>query len=93
MVVNGDECPLKRGDICHYYASMDKQQIIRAIQECAERTGLSPSTITGRAVGNSRLYQRLVDGGDVTTEIAAKLMAHIRSAQAGLPRRKRSAQA
>nr|WP_111299410.1 hypothetical protein [Paracoccus saliphilus] len=56
---------------------MDRQQIIQQIADHAEKTGLSPSTITGRAVNNSRLYSRLINGGDCTTQIAAKLVAYM----------------
>lgn len=56
---------------------MDREQIIQKIQEHSARTGLAPSTITGRAVNNSRLYARMTSGGDCTTQIAAKLVAYM----------------
>jgi len=60
---------------------MSKQDIIRAIEAFAAERALSPSTVTSRAVGNSRLYNRLVSGGDCTTEIAARIMAWIAHAR------------
>lgn len=56
---------------------MTRTEIITAIEAYAERHNLSPSTVTGRAVNNSRLYARMKDGGDCTTEIAAKLLDFI----------------
>lgn len=56
---------------------MDREQIIQKIREHSARTGLAPSTITGRAVNNSRLYARMASGGDCTTQIAAKIAAYI----------------
>jgi hypothetical protein len=56
---------------------MTKQQIIAAIEAHAKQRKIAPATVTSRAVGNSRLYQRLVDGGDCTTEVAARIAAWI----------------
>jgi hypothetical protein len=56
---------------------MDRQQLIQQIEDYSARTGLAPSTITGRAVNNSRLFKRMVDGGDCTTKIAAKLVTYM----------------
>lgn len=53
---------------------MDRNSIIAAIEECAALMGLAPATITGRVVGNSRLYRRMINGGDCTTEIGKKLI-------------------
>lgn len=60
-----------------HIVDMTRQQLIRAIRDYAEKTGLSPSTITLRAVNNSRLYDRLERGGDCTTEIAGRLAAYM----------------
>lgn len=57
--------------------AMDRQSIIREIERYSSQTALSPATITVRAVGNSRLYDRLTSGGDCTTRIAAKLIAYM----------------
>lgn len=56
---------------------MTKQQLIQHIQDFSKKSGLAPATITGRAVGNSRLYQRLVFGGDCTTEVAERVVSFI----------------
>lgn len=58
---------------------MDKTQIIAAIEAHAKVRGIAPATITSRAVGNSRLYKRLIKGGDCTTGIAARILAFIAS--------------
>ena len=58
---------------------MERQHLIQRIREHAEASGLSPATITVRAVNNSRLYARLVAGGDCTTEIAAKVISYLDS--------------
>lgn len=59
---------------------MDRTHIIQIIEAHSRRTGLAPATITGRAVDNSRLYDRLINGGDCTTEIAKRIAAFIESA-------------
>lgn len=56
---------------------MTRQAIIAQIEAFAAKRGIAPATVTSRAVGNSRLYKRMKDGGDCTTEIAAKLLAFI----------------
>lgn len=56
---------------------MDRTALIQAIEAHAAKRSLAPATITSRAVQNSRLYQRLKDGGDCTTEIARKIMEYI----------------
>lgn len=62
------------------YCGMTRTQIIAAIEAHAKERGLSPATITGRAVGNSRLYHRMVAGGDCTTGIAERIIAFIEQA-------------
>jgi hypothetical protein len=57
--------------------AMTREQIISAIEGYAKKAGLSPSTVTGRAVANSRLYDRMKNGGDCTTEVAARLSAYM----------------
>lgn len=56
---------------------MNRKEIILAIEAYASRHGLSPSTVTERAVRNSRLYSRLKAGGDCTTEVAARVLEYI----------------
>lgn len=56
---------------------MDREHLIKAIQAHSSKTGLAPATITGRAANNSRLYYRLVNGGDCTMKIAQKVLAYM----------------
>ena len=56
---------------------MTRTQIIEAIEAHAKKRGLAPATVTSRAVGNSRLYQRMLDGGDCTTGIAGRILDFI----------------
>ncbi|SEL41226.1 hypothetical protein SAMN04488032_1277 [Pacificibacter marinus] len=63
------------------YAVMKKQDIIIAVEAFAGNKGISPATVTSRAVGNSRLYARMKQGGDCTTEVAARLLAYIDKAK------------
>ena len=56
---------------------MDTSSIIKAIEEAAARHGLSPSTITRKAVENGRLYGRLKDGKGCTVRVAGKILAFI----------------
>jgi hypothetical protein len=56
---------------------MTREQLISAIEAFAAEATLAPATITSRAVGNSRLYARLKEGGDCTTEISGKVAAFI----------------
>lgn len=52
---------------------MTRAEIIAAIEAFAKRHNIAPATVTSRAVGNSRLYARMLSGGDCTTEIAQRL--------------------
>jgi len=54
---------------------MTRDQIIQAIEAHAKDRNIAPATVTSRAVGNSRLYQRLKAGGDCTTEVVARLQS------------------
>lgn len=56
---------------------MNRIDLITQIEDAAKRKGIAPATVTSRAVGNSRLYRRLKDGGDCTTEVACRVMAFI----------------
>lgn len=53
---------------------ISKHNIIAAIEAHSDTTGLACSTITSRAVGNSRLYQRMVDGGDIRTDTGREVL-------------------
>lgn len=57
------------------YGDMTRDDLITRLEQHAATRGISPATITSRAVGNSRLYQRLTDGGDCTLEVAQRLIA------------------
>ncbi len=61
---------------------MTHSELISLIERHAESRGIAPATVTSRAVGNSRLYSRLKDGGSCTIEIAERIKAFI-AAQAG----------
>jgi len=56
---------------------MQRNDLISAIKAHADRFQIAPATITSRAVGNSRLFERLEAGGDCTTTIAAKIVEFI----------------
>jgi len=51
--------------------------LIKRIEHYAARSGLSPATVTQRAVGNSKLYARLCAGGSVTIRVADRLLAYM----------------
>ncbi len=59
---------------------MTRDELIRAIEGFADAHGIAPATVTSRAVGNSRLYRRLKDGGDCTTEVLQRVVAHMNEA-------------
>ena len=61
------------------YPRMTKQDLITAIEDYSLRAGISPATTTGRAVGNSRLYARMVSGGSCTMDVAERVLAYIRA--------------
>lgn len=56
---------------------MNRIQLIEAIEAHAARRGIAPATVTSRAVENSRLYHRLLDGGDCTTGVAQRILDFI----------------
>lgn len=58
--------------------------VISRIDEFCRRRGVAPATVTGRAVGNSRLYARLKAGGDCTTAVAARVLAWLEAQEPGL---------
>jgi len=51
--------------------------LVKRIEHYSAQTGLAPSTITQRAVGNSKLYARLCAGGSVTIRVADRLLAYM----------------
>lgn len=65
---------------------MDKQILIKEIEQFADAHNIAPATVTSRAVGNSRLYSRIKSGGSCTIRIAESLreyMANNAPAKAG----------
>ncbi len=70
-----------------HIARMNRHQLIHAIREYADSANLAPSTVTLRAVNNSRLFDRLNSGGDCTTEIAGKLIAYMAENPVEQPKR------
>ena len=63
---------------------MTEQEIIQLIERQAKATGLSEATVCERAVGNSRLYSRLVSGGGCSTKTVARLTAHFDTEDKGV---------
>ena len=56
---------------------ISEEDLIAHIEAFATARGIAPATVTSRAVGNSRLYARLVQGGGCSLRIAGKLMAYM----------------
>lgn len=52
---------------------MTTDEIISEIEGYAARAGLSPATVTSRAVSNSRLYERMKAGGSCSLKTAGRL--------------------
>ncbi|WP_236635823.1 hypothetical protein [Paracoccus aminophilus] len=65
--------------------AMTKAEIIAAIEHHAATAGVSPATVTGRAVGNSRLYSRMMAGGGCTVDVAERLLNYIADNSAAQP--------
>lgn len=53
---------------------MTAEHLISRIEAFAQRRGWQPATVTSRAVGNSRLYRRLKEGGTCTLSVADRLI-------------------
>ena len=47
------------------------------IETFAAQAGIAPATVTSRAVQNSRLYQRMKDGGSCTMHTAARIREYM----------------
>lgn len=56
---------------------MTTDEIISEIEGYASRAGLSPATVTSRAVSNSRLYDRMKAGGSCSLKTAGRLRAYM----------------
>lgn len=48
-------------------------EFISRLEAFAASHGISPATVTSRAVGNSRLYARLKSGGDCGTRVIERV--------------------
>ena len=56
-----------------HIARLDTKELIKAIDAYAARKGISPQTVTRRAVGASQLYKRMKNGGGCTLAVANRL--------------------
>lgn len=54
-----------------------RERLIKKIEEAKITLNLSGESVCRRAADNSRIYQRLLDGGDVTTEKADQIFSWI----------------
>lgn len=61
---------------------MTEDELIQKIEEHARSAGLAPATITKNAVGNSRLYERLLIGHSCTLTIANRILSYIAASDA-----------
>lgn len=67
----------------------ERDALLAEIEAYAEQSGLRPSTICLRAVGNGHLYGRIRVGGDCSTGVAARIRKYMRD-NPPEPRRKRA---
>jgi hypothetical protein len=56
---------------------MAQTDILTEIEAFAAQAGIAPATVTSRAVQNSRLYQRMKDGGSCTIHTAGRIRDYI----------------
>ena len=54
---------------------MTQSDILTEIETFAAQAGIAPATVTSRAVQNSRLYQRMKEGGSCTMHTAERIRA------------------
>lgn len=59
------------------YWGMTIDDLIQAIESYAAARGIAPATVTSRAVGNSRLYRNLKNGGGCNLIVAERLRAYM----------------
>ena len=59
------------------HTQIRENDLIAQIEAFAVARGIAPATVTSRAVGNSRLYARLVQGGGCSLRIAGKRLDYI----------------
>lgn len=57
--------------------------LIARIEAFAKSRNIAPATVTSRAVENSRLYDRLKQGGSCTLKVAAQVEEFIRNEESG----------
>lgn len=60
---------------------MNEQQFIKLIEDYADKHGLAPSTVTQRAVANSKLYHNLIAGKSCTFKVAARVEEYMNTPQ------------
>ncbi len=58
---------------------MDAHSLISRIEAYCAASGYTPGTVGLKAVNNSRLYERLRDGGSCTLETAGRLLEWLAS--------------
>jgi hypothetical protein len=56
---------------------MNRETLIKAIEDAAQSTGLAPATITSKATDNGRLYHRMKRGYGCHIDTATKILAFI----------------
>lgn len=64
---------------------MTREALLARLEAHAQTHGISPATITSRAVGNSRLYSRLKAGGGCTLDVAQRLSDYMAAHPASPP--------
>jgi DNA-binding LacI/PurR family transcriptional regulator len=63
-------------------ALVTEKQLLREIENVAREMGVSPATVTLRAVNNSRLPRRLAEGATVSLDTARRILEFIAAERA-----------
>lgn len=58
-------------------SGMEQSTLISEIEAFARERGIAPATVTSRAVKNSRLYCRLMNGESCTLRVAERVRRYI----------------
>lgn len=58
---------------------MTSEELIQAIDAYASAAGIAPATVTSRAVGNSRLYMRMANGGSCSLTTADRVCSYMKA--------------
>ena len=58
---------------------MTSEEFIQAIDAYASAAGIAPATVTRRAVGNSRLYMRMANGGSCSLATAGRVCSYMKA--------------